>query len=105
PFSPAAEFAGTVESVGSEVPSLKLGDRGIGCLTPGAAREKIAAPVGKLIRRPDTLDFDRAAGLCITYGTTLYALKDRAKLRAGETLAVLRASRGACRAAVELSQT
>src|SRR6186997_3582029 len=104
PFSPAAEFAGTVESVGSDVSTVKVGDRVIGCLTHGAAREKIAAPAGKLIKIPDALDFDRAAGLCITYGTTLYALKDRAKLRAGETLAVLGASGGAGLAAVELGK-
>jgi NADPH2:quinone reductase len=104
PFSPAAEFSGTVESVGSDVSTVKVGDRVIGCLTHGAAREKIAAPAGKLIKIPDALDFDRAAGLCITYGTTLHALKDRAKLRAGETLAVLGASGGAGLAAVELGK-
>ena len=74
PFSPAAEFSGTIESVGPGVTTVKTGDRVIGCLTHGAAREKIAAPVGKLIKIPDALDFDRAAGLCITYGTTLHAL-------------------------------
>ncbi|HEY7228776.1 MAG TPA: NADPH:quinone oxidoreductase family protein [Pseudolabrys sp.] len=102
PFSPAAEFAGTVESIGPGVNELEVGDRVIGCLTHGAARELIAAPVGKLVKIPDALDFDRAAGLCITYGTTLHALKDRARLRAGETLAVLGASGGAGLAAVEL---
>lgn len=104
PFSPAAEFAGTVESGGCDVSTVKIGDRVIGCLTHGAAREKIAAPASKLIKIPDALDFDRAAGLCITYGTTLHALKDRAKLRAGETLAVLGASGGAGLAAVELGK-
>ncbi|MFY9686354.1 MAG: NADPH:quinone oxidoreductase family protein [Pseudolabrys sp.] len=104
PFSPAAEFAGTVESIGPGVTTVKVGDRVIGCLTHGAAREKISAPAGKLIKIPDALDFDRAAGLCITYGTTLHALKDRAKLRAGETLAVLGASGGAGLAAVELGK-
>jgi NADPH2:quinone reductase len=104
PFSPAAEFAGIVESVGPGVTTVKTGDRVIGCLTHGAACEKISAPAGKLIKIPDTLDFDRAAGLCVTYGTTLHALKDRAKLRGGETLAVLGASGGAGLAAVELGK-
>jgi|SRR5581483_714891 len=104
PFSPAAEFAGIVEDVGSGVTSVKAGDRVIGCLTHGAAREKIAAPAGKLIKIPDGLDFDRAAGLCVTYGTTFHALKDRAGLRSGETLAVLGASGGAGLAAVELGK-
>lgn len=104
PFSPAAEFAGVVESIGPGVTSVKTGDRVIGCLTHGAAREKIATPAGTLIGIPDGLDFDRAAGLCVTYGTTFHALKDRARLRAGETLAVLGASGGAGLAAVELGK-
>ena len=53
---------------------------------------------------PDDLDFDRAAGLSVTYGTSYHALKDRADLAAGETLAVLGASGGVGLAAVELGK-
>ena len=35
----------------------------------------------KLVEIPAALDFDRAAGICITYGTTFHALKDRARSR------------------------
>ena len=104
PFSPAAEFAGTVESLAPDVTALKVGDRVLGMTGYGAARERIAVAVGKLAKLPDGLDFDRAAGLCVTYGTTLHALKDRAKLKSGETLAVLGASGGVGLAAVELGK-
>src|SRR5215475_10596761 len=70
PFSPAAEFAGTIESVGAGVSSFKPGDRVLGYMTYGAARERVAITVDKLAKIPDALDFDRAAGICITYGTT-----------------------------------
>ena len=83
PFSPAAEFAGTVESLGPGVTAFKPGDRVLGYMTYGAARERVAVNAGKLIKIPDALDFDRAAGLCITYGTTFHALKDRARLKSG----------------------
>jgi NADPH2:quinone reductase len=53
---------------------------------------------------PDGLDFDRAAGVCITYGTTYYALKDRGAIKASETLAVLGASGGVGLAAIELGK-
>jgi NADPH2:quinone reductase len=53
---------------------------------------------------PEALDFDRAAGLSVTYGTSYYALKDRAGLKRGETLAVLGASGGVGLAAVELGR-
>jgi NADPH2:quinone reductase len=104
PFSPAAEFAGVVESVGKGVTSVRPGDRVIACSGYGAAREKIAIAADRLIRMPDGLDFDRAAGLCVTYGTTLHALKDRAHLKPGETLAVLGASGGVGLAAVEIGK-
>src|SRR5215471_20488605 len=42
PFSPAAEFAGEVESVGADVTALKPGDRVAANLGYGAAREKLA---------------------------------------------------------------
>jgi NADPH:quinone reductase len=104
PFSPAAEFAGVVESVGAGVTALAPGDRVLGWLGHGAARERVAAPVGQLVKIPDALDFDRAAGLSVIYGTSYYALKDRAQLRPGETLVVLGASGGVGLAAVELGK-
>ncbi|MFN3658240.1 MAG: NADPH:quinone oxidoreductase family protein [Pseudolabrys sp.] len=104
PFSPVAEFAGVIESVGDGVHDLKPGDRVLGYSGYGGARERIAIDAARLVRIPDALDFDRAAGLCVTYGTTLHALKDRAALKPGETLAVLGASGGAGLAAIELGK-
>lgn len=104
PFSPSAEFAGVVESVAPDVTAFKAGDRVLGFTGYGAARELIAVPSQALTPIPDGLDFDRAAGLCVTYGTTLYALKDRAHLHQGETLAVLGASGGTGLAAIEIGK-
>lgn len=104
PFSPVAEFAGIVESIGPGVTEVAPGDRVMTFLGWGAAREAIVAPAQQLIKIPQQLDFDRAAGLCITYGTSLYALRERAQLKPGETLAVLGASGGVGLAAVELGK-
>lgn len=104
PFSPAAEFAGVIESVAPGVTAVKAGDRVLAYVGYGAAREKIAVKADRLIPLPDGLDFDRAAGLCVTYGTTMHALKDRAELRPGETLAVLGASGGTGLAAIEIGK-
>ena len=104
PFSPSAEFAGTVERVGAGVTGLKSGDRVLGYCGYGAARERVVLSAERLVPLPDGLDFDRAAGLTVTYGTSLYALKDRARLKTGETLAVLGASGGVGLAAVELGK-
>ena len=104
PFSPAAEFAGVVKSLGPGVEGVKAGDRVLGYLGYGAARERVVVKADRLIPIPDALDFDRAAGLVVTYGTTLHALKDRAHIRERETLAVLGASGGVGLAAVELGK-
>src|SRR3984957_11396741 len=101
PFSPAAEFAGEVESGGPGVTAVRPGDRVAGNIGYGAARERIAVAADRLVRLPDGLEFERAAGVIVTYGTTLHALRDRAQLRAGETLAVLGAAGGVGLAAVE----
>jgi NADPH2:quinone reductase len=104
PFSPAAEFAGTVESLGAGVRGLAVGDPVMGFSRWGNAREKIAIPAARVVKLAEGLDFERAAGLSVTYGTTLYGLKDRGHLKPGETLAVLGASGGVGLAAVELGK-
>jgi NADPH:quinone reductase len=104
PFSPAAEFSGVVESVGPGVTTLAPGDRVMGNIGWGAAREAVAVPADALVKIPETLDFERAAGLTVTYATTLYALRERAALKPGETLAVLGASGGTGLATVEIGK-
>jgi NADPH2:quinone reductase len=104
PFSPAAEFAGEVESVGPGVTTVRPGDRVAANIGHGAAREKVAVAADRLVTLPDGLDFERAAGLIVTYGTALHGLRDRAQLAAGETLAVLGAAGGVGIAAVEVGK-
>ena len=104
PFSPAAEFSGVVEGVGAGVTDVAPGDRVMGNTGWGAAREAVAVPANILVKVPAGLDFDRAAGLTVTYATTLYALRVRAELKPGETLAALGASGGTGLATVEIGK-
>jgi NADPH:quinone reductase len=53
---------------------------------------------------PASMPFDEASALVLTYGTSLYALKDRGHLKAGETLLVLGAAGGVGISAVELGK-
>jgi NADPH2:quinone reductase len=53
---------------------------------------------------PDAMPFEEAAAFVMTYGTSYYALKDRAALKPGETLLVLGAAGGVGSAAVELGK-
>jgi len=104
PFSPGAEFCGVVEALGPGTAGIRVGERVIGSLGYGACRELVVAPAKRLARVPDGVSDDQAAGLTITYGTSLHALKDRAQLKPGETLAVLGAAGGVGLAAVEIGK-
>ena len=104
PFSPGGEFAGTVATVGSNVAGFAPGDRIMGYTNFNAARERTTVAADKIVKTPAGLDFDRAAALTITYGTAYHALKHRADLRAGESLAVLGASGGVGLAAIEVGR-
>jgi NADPH:quinone reductase len=102
PFSPGAEFSGRIVGLGSGVEGFAVGDRVMGSLSHGAARALIAVPAAALALVPEGLALDKAAGLSITYGTSLHGLKQRGELKAGESLLVLGASGGVGLAAVEI---
>ena len=102
PFSPGGEFCGRVAALGADVSGFAVGQRVAGYSSYGAARTRLVLPADSLIAVPDALDDDSAAGLFITYGTSLHALRQRANLQPGESLAVLGASGGVGLAAVEI---
>ena len=102
PFSPGGEFAGRIVALGAGVEGFAPGARVFGSLPYGAARGIVAAPAARLVAVPPGLSLERAAGLSIAYGTTLHAYRQRARLKAGETVAVLGASGGVGLAAVEI---
>ena len=104
PFSPVAEIAGVVESVGPGVTDLKPGDRVASFVNYNGAREKVAVPAAQTVKIPDSLDYDRAAGVILTYSTALHALEDRADPKPGETLVVLGAAGGTGLAAIEIGK-
>ena len=104
PFTPGGESAGTITEVGEGVENLKVGDRVVAMLGLGAFAEKIVAHENAVMKIPDSMDFETAAALPMTYGTSLYALKQRAALKKGETLLVLGAAGGVGLATVELGK-
>ena len=102
PFSPGAECAGRIEALGEGVSGWRVGDRVASFPGYNCCREAIAVRADQLLKLPDPISDEQAAGLVVTYGTSLHALKDRARLRPAETLAVLGAAGGVGLAAVEL---
>src|SRR5262249_21210787 len=104
PFAPGGEVAGVIESVGGEVAHLTKGQRVIGSLGWGGFAEKVKAQAQRVLPIPDAMPFDEASAFILTYGTSYYALKDRADLKKGETVLVLGAAGGVGIAAIELAK-
>ncbi|WP_297791633.1 NADPH:quinone oxidoreductase family protein [uncultured Marinobacter sp.] len=104
PFSPGGEMAGEVIEVGDKVTRFKPGDRVAGLTGYGAFAEEIVAPEQNLLPIPDAMPDEKAAAFSMVYGTSYYALKQRANLQPGETLLVLGASGGVGLATVELGK-
>ena len=104
PFAPGGEVAGLVELVGAGVTGFSPGDRVIGSLIWGGMAEKVAVPAARCRPMPEGMPFDEASALVLTYGTSIHAIKNRAKLQAGETMLVLGAAGGVGLSAVELGK-
>lgn len=104
PFSPGAEFAGVVEALGEGAAGLKLGDRVVAFTGWGGMREQVVVAAARCLPIPAAMDFDTAAAFLMTSGTSYHALKDRARLKAGETVLVLGAAGGVGLAAVEIAK-
>jgi len=104
PFVPGTDVAGIIKKVGEGVPQSRVGERVLAIPLWGGFAEEVAVDEARLIPLPHDLDFVTAAAFALTYATSYYALKDRAKLQPGETLLVLGAAGGVGLAAVELGK-
>lgn len=103
PFAPGGEVAGVLDAVGEGV-ALPVGTRVLAAVGWGGMAEEVVTGVERCVPLPDGMPLDEGAAFLMTYGTSLHALKDRAKLQAGETLLVLGAGGGVGLAAVELGR-
>lgn len=104
PFSPGAEIAGVVETVSDAALGISPGQRVMAYVNWGGTAEKIAVDAQALIPVPDDVPMAVAAGLSVTYGTAMHGLRDRGRLRNGETVVVTGAAGGAGQAAIEIAK-
>ena len=105
PFVPGGEVSGTVRATG-EGASLRVGQRVIATppLPRGGYADEVAVPQASVFAIPETMSFDKAAALPITYQTAHVALHRRARLRAGETVLVHAGAGGVGSAAIQIAK-
>ena len=104
PFTPGSELAGIVLAVGEGVTRYQAGDEVIAFSAQGAFAQQIVVPASAVMPMPAGMDFDIAAAITLTYGTSHHAVVDRAQLKAGETMLVLGAAGGVGLAAIEIGK-
>lgn len=103
PFAPGSEAAGVITEVGEGVDGFKVGDRVLRFALHGGFVDELIATPAELIHLPDEMGFADAAAFLMVYGTSYYALHQRAQLAPEESVLVLGAAGGVGLAAVELA--
>ncbi|KAI0103903.1 putative polyketide synthase [Nemania sp. FL0031] len=83
----ALDFSGVVSAVGPDVTHLKPGDRVAG-LAPNYFGTTERVPVAAVHKMLPDEDFTVLPTLLTVYSTALFALRDRARLRAGESVLI-----------------
>ena len=104
PFAPGGEVAGDVIEVGAEVTDFSRGDRVIGMCGWNGFAEEVVISRDRVVRMPDGMPYEVGTVLPTTYGTTVHALVQRGRLRAGEWLLVHGATGGVGSSAVEVGK-
>ncbi|XP_042449575.1 quinone oxidoreductase-like protein 2 homolog [Zingiber officinale] len=104
PFVPGSDYSGVVESVGSAVSTVKIGDKVCSLATSDSFCEFIVTDEKELFLVPDGCDLVAAGALPVAYGTSHLALVHRAQLKPGQVLLVLGAAGGVGLSAVQIGK-
>jgi NADPH2:quinone reductase len=95
PYIPGMDGAGVVAEIGQGIQNWRVGDAVIGMFETGTLAEyaRISAASKRLARKPDALDFDRAAAMPEA-GLTAMTMVRTADVRQGQTAFVIGATGG-----------
>lgn len=102
-LNPGRNVAGIIESAGANVTGFAPGDEVYGTCD-GAFAEYAIARAGRLASKPAHLSFEHAAAIPVSGLTALQAVRDKAQVRAGQTVLVTGASGGVGTFAVQIAK-
>lgn len=97
-------LAGIVTAVGPRVTGFRPGDEVFGTCGTGSFAEYAAARANRLVRKPAGLSFVEAAAVPVSGVTALQAVRDAARVRAGQRVMVVGAAGGVGSYAVQLAK-
>lgn len=104
PFTPGAEFAGTVDAVGAQVKDFKPGDRVVTASGLGSYSEYAAAPASKLVALPSGVSTHQAAAVLFQGITAHYLVRDTWPIKPGDVILVHAAAGGVGQLLVQLAK-
>jgi NADPH:quinone reductase len=104
PFVPGKGPAGVVAALGPGVTGLRVGERVLAMAEQGGYAERAVVPASSCYALPPAMSFRQAAAISLVYDTSWFALRERARLQAGETVLVLGASGAVGFAATQLAK-
>lgn len=104
PFVPGSEFAGVVTAVGDGVDPARIGERVLASAFGAAFAEESSVPAKLALPIPDGMSFAEAAVFRVSYATAYYALVQRGRIAAGETVLVLGAGGAVGYAAIQVAK-
>lgn len=88
PWTPGYDFAGIIESVGSEVTGLKKGDKVYGNSNGGSYAEYAAVKSSTVVLKPEILSFTEAASVPLVGETAWQAIHTHAELKSGQRILI-----------------
>ena len=94
PFTPGSEAAGTVESIGSEVSDIAVGERVAYAMSVGSYAEYAAVPAARLVKMPEGIDAQAGAAAMLQGMTAHYLSTSTYPLKSGDTALVHAAAGG-----------
>ncbi len=98
------DYSGTIEALGRSVTGFALGEPVFG-LGEGSLAEYLTVPADRaVVRKPQGLTFEQAAGVALAGLTALQVLRDKAMVRSGRKVLIVGAAGGIGTFAVQLAK-
>ena len=105
PFTPGYEASGVVIGVGDQVATLKEGDRVLAMTGFGGYSEKVCMDARRVIPIPDSVSFDQAAAIPVTYGTAFHMLVHLGRISKGDSVLIHHAAGGVGTAVAQICRS
>jgi len=105
PFTPGYEASGVVIGVGDRVDTLKEGDRVLAMTGFGGYSEKVCLNARRVIPIPNSVSFDQAAAIPVTYGTAFHMLVHLGRISKGDSVLIHHAAGGVGTAVAQICES